>query len=122
VGEIIGLMLGNVVGGLLGNIACSFVGENVGDENVWLLVGCAFGEEIVAIKTKGNIDDVKVGVSVSVVVVGSYAGEILDYWRVMLSDSRLDYLRNLLLATLSEYMKDFFWESLLELELGYYLA
>jgi hypothetical protein len=51
-------VLGNVGGRLLENIVCSFVGENVGDENVGLFVGCPVGEEIIANEMIDNTDGV----------------------------------------------------------------
>jgi hypothetical protein len=75
-GEIVALVLENVVGGLLENIMCSFVGKKVGDEKVGLLGGCAVGDEFVANEMIGNIDGVKVGVSVGL-VVGNYHSEIV---------------------------------------------
>jgi hypothetical protein len=68
VGEIVELVLGNVIGGVLESIVFSFVGENVGNENVRLLVGCTVNDEIVVNEMIGNIDGIRVEVSVGVVI------------------------------------------------------
>jgi hypothetical protein len=70
VGEFVKLVLGKVVGVLLD---CSFVGENVGDENIRLLVRCAVEDEVVANEMIANIDGVRVGASVGI-VVGNFVG------------------------------------------------
>jgi F0F1-type ATP synthase beta subunit len=75
VGEILRLVHGNAFGGLLGNIVRSFVGKNIGNKSVGLLLGCAVGDKIVANEMIRNIGVTRVGVSVGA-VVGNCVGEI----------------------------------------------
>jgi hypothetical protein len=54
------LVPGNVVGSIIRNFVCIFVSENVGDEDVGLLVGCPVRDDIVANEIIGSIGSVRV--------------------------------------------------------------